>query len=517
MIEKIGVVNLIDGYKADHRPQYPVGTERVYSNMTPRKSRVEGVNAVLSVGMNIFIKEYLIDRWNNTFFSQPKDVILRNYKRRMDNYLGKDAISVEHIGELHDLGYLPIEIKSMDEGTLVPIGVPIFTIENTKKEFFWLTNYMETLVSNIMWKPITSATTAYQYRKRFNEYADITGYDKSFIQWQGHDFSFRGMSGTEDALLSASAHLMVFTGTDTIPAIDLLEMFYHANSDLELVGGSVPATEHSVMCMGDKESEINTFRRLINVLYPKGIVSIVSDTWDFWKVITEYLPELKQDIMTRGGEAFSRLVIRPDSGDPVKIITGWTNEEIAFASKTFENNACGRAERLGAFESLWNTFGGIINAKGYKELNSKIGLIYGDAISLEKQLLILSRLEAKGFSANNLVLGLGSYTYEYVTRDTYGFAMKATWGMVNGVAKEIFKDPKTDRGFKKSAKGLLMVYRDENGDLKLKDQCTREEEQRSLLTTTFKDGVLYKDPTLSEIRGRIDALFVKQEDIAEVA
>lgn len=506
MISDINPMNLIDGYKADHRRQYPKGTQVVYSNFTPRKSRIDGVNEVVFFGMQYFIKEYLIGRWNKNFFQQPKDQIIRQYKRRMDNYLGADAVPVEHIGLLHDLGYLPFEIKSFDEGQISPIGVPVFTIENTREsevEFFWLTNYLETLISNVMWKPITSATTAFQYRKRLEEHAEKTGYDKSFIKWQGHDFSFRGMSGTEDALVSGMAHLMSFTGTDTVPAIDLLEMYYGANSDLELVGGSVPATEHSVMCMGEKEKEIETFRRLINELYPTGIVSIVSDTWDFWKVISEYLPELKQEIITRDG----RVVIRPDSGDPVKIITGWTDAEILAEGKTFEDNASGRAEKLGAFESLWEIFGGTINSKGYKELNPKIGLIYGDAISPVRHKQILERLESKKFSSNNLVYGLGSFGYQLVTRDSYGFAMKATWGIVNGVAKDIFKDPKTDRGFKKSAKGLLCVYCDENGDLKLKDQCSREEERQSLLTTVFLNGKLVKETTLSEIRARIDANF----------
>jgi len=504
MISDINPMNLIDGYKADHRRQYPKGTEVVFSNFTPRKSRVDGVNEVVFFGMQYFIKEYLIERWNKNFFTQPKDQILRSYKRRMDNYLGADAVPVEHIGLLHDLGYLPFEIKAFDEGQISQMGIPVFTIENTIPEFFWLTNYLETLISNIMWKPITSATTAFNYRKRLEENAEKTGYDKSFIKWQGHDFSFRGMSGTEDALVSGMAHLMSFTGTDTIPAIDLLEMYYGANSDLELVGGSVPATEHSVMCMGDKENEIDTFRRLITELYPTGIVSIVSDTWDFWKVITEYLPELKHEILDRNG----RVVIRPDSGDPVKIITGWTDEEILAEGKVFEDNASGRAEKLGAFESLWDIFGGSINVKGYKELNGKIGLIYGDAISPVRHKQILERLEAKGFSANNLVFGLGSYSYQFCTRDNYGFAMKATWGMVNGVAKDIFKDPKTDRGFKKSAKGLLSVYRDENGILKLKDQCTREEERNSLLTTVFLNGKLMKETTMAEIRAKIDANFI---------
>ena len=412
----------------------------------------------------------------------------------MDNYLGKDAISVEHISDLYDLGYLPIKIKAIKEGTLVPIGIPVLTIINTIPKFFWLTNYLETLMSNILWKPITSATTAFLYRKRFEEHAAKTGYDRAFIQWQGHDFSFRGMSGIEDALQSAAGHLISFTGTDSIPAIDFLEMFYNADATKKLVGGSVPATEHSVMSLSakyinDDIDEISTFKRLITELYPNGIVSIVSDTFDFWKVLNEYLPTLKEEILNRDG----RLVIRPDSGDPVKIICG--DNESPYSMIT-------ESQRKGAYEILWDVFGGTVNEKGYKELNPKIGLIYGDSITLRRQDEILTLLEQKGFSASNLVLGIGSFTYEYVTRDTFGFAMKATWGMVNGEERDIYKNPKTDSGFKKSAKGLLQVY-EEEGKLKLKDQCTHEEENQGLLETVFENGELIQDFTLSEIRTKL--------------
>lgn len=484
---RIQPMDLIDGYKIDHRRQYPLRTEFVYSNFTPRKSRVEGVDYVVFFGLQYFIKEYLIDIWNRQFFDKPKAGILKAYKRRIDNYLGPNSVGVDHIEALHDLGYLPLKIKALKEGSIVPIGVPVFTVVNTVKEFAWLTNYLETLMSNIGWKPITSATTAFEYRKRFDAFAEKTGYDKGFIQWQAHDFSFRGMSGIEDALMSAACHALSFAGSDTLPVADFLEEYYGADSDLGLIVGSVVATEHSVMCMGEKESEIDTFRRLITELYPSGIVSIVSDTWDFWKVMTEYIPTLKDEILARDG----RTVVRPDSGNPVKIICG---DE--FSSDPAVNK--------GAYELLWDIFGGTINAKGYKELNTKIGLIYGDSITLERQKEILERLEAKGFSASNLVLGIGSYSYEYVTRDTFGFAMKATWGVVDGVEKEIFKDPKTDSGFKKSAKGLLRVDR-VDGKLVLKDQCTKEEEEGGELEVVFLDGKLTRETTLKETREYLES------------
>jgi len=489
MIMKLLPILLKDGYKVGHKFQYPENTTLVYSNMTPRKSRNEGVGEIVFFGLQYFIKEYLIRQFEENFFRRPKEEVLQEYARRLDAYLGKDSITYQHIAALHDLGYLPLEIKALQEGCLVPMRVPVFTVRNTLPDFFWLTNMLETLMSAVLWKPSTSATTAFQYLRTFTEYAGATvGDDDSFIPWQGHDFSFRGMAGIEDAAISGAGHLLSFTGTDTIPAIDFLEEYYRADCTRELIGGSVPATEHSVMCMGTQDGEIETFLRLIRDVYPNGIVSIVSDTWDFWQVITEFLPGLKEQIVARNG----KVVIRPDSGDPVKIIVG------------DEQAPVGSPEYKGAIECMWEVFGGTITQKGYKLLDSHIGLIYGDSITTERQQAILEGLKRKGFASYNVVLGIGSYTYEYVTRDTFGFAMKATYGEVKGVGRDIFKDPKTDDGTKKSAKGLMQVYRDPStGRLALKDQCTWEEERKGELRPVFKDGKLLLDETLEEIRGRV--------------
>lgn len=479
---------LKDGYKVGHKFQYPEGTTLVYSNLTPRKSRSKEFDSIIFFGLQYFVKEYLQRQFGENFFNQPKDAVLKQYARRMDNYLGKDSITYDHIAALHDLGYLPLEIKALPEGSLVPMRVPVLTIRNTVPDFFWLTNMLETILSAILWKPCTSATTAFQYLRVFTQYAkDTVGDDYSFIPWQGHDFSFRGMSGVEDALMSGAGHLLCFAGTDTIPAIDFLETYYHADCEKELVGGSVAATEHSVMCMGTQDAEIDTFDRLITKVYPAGIVSIVSDTWDFWQVITEFLPKLKEKILARNG----KVVIRPDSGDPVKIVAG--DKDAPVDSPAYK----------GAIQCMWETFGGTITETGYKLLDGHVGLIYGDGITMERQLAILEALKQKGFASYNVVLGLGSFTYEYVTRDTFGFAMKATYGEVNGIGRDIFKDPKTDDGTKKSAKGLMQVYTDANGRYALKDQCTWEEEKQGALKTIFKDGQLLVDYTLDEIRKRV--------------
>lgn len=475
-------LNYIDFYKVDHRRQYPEGTEFVYSNFTARSSRT-GFEYVVWVGLQYFMQEYLINRWRDEFFSRPKEEVVAAYQRRIEASLGLD-ISYEHIEQLHDLGYLPIQIKSLPEGSLVPIKVPVLTICNTLPEFFWLTNYLETILSCVVWGPTTSATTAFRYRRILEDYARRTSDQPGFIDFQGHDFSMRGMFGLEAAMLSGAGHLTSFMGTDTVPAIDFIETYY-PDVKPHFIGGSVPASEHSCMCMGEKDAEFDTFKRFITELYPTGIVSIVSDTWDLWKVLTEYLPRLKEDILKRDG----KVVIRPDSGDPVEILCG----------SRFGKSP---AEVQGVVEYLWNIFGGKINSKGYKQLDPHIGVIYGDSITVERCEEILARLENKKFASTTPVFGIGSYTYTYVTRDTYGFAMKATFGRVNGKDREIFKTPVTDNGMKKSAKGLLHVEL-VDGEYRLQDQVSTEEETTGDLKVVFLNGEITQRVTFQEIRERV--------------
>ncbi|AWM13529.1 nicotinate phosphoribosyltransferase [Flavobacterium sediminis] len=476
---------LTDGYKVDHRRQYPMGTSLVYSNWTPRKSRIQNVDEVVFFGLQYFIKKYILEDFQTHFFSKPKEEVTQKYARRINNYLGENQVGVKHIEALHDLGYIPMVFKALPEGATVPVRIPMFTMYNTLPDFFWLTNYFETLLSAVVWLPCNSATIAKQYRKVLDKYAEETSSVPEFVDWQAHDFSMRGMAGIEAAVSSAAGHLLSFTGTDTIPAIEFLEEYYNADSDEELIGGSVAATEHSVMCMGTTEGEYDTFKRLICEVYPKGIVSIVSDTWNLWKVLTDYLPRLKDEIVNREG----KVVIRPDSGDPVHILCGNPN------GKTDE-------ERKGVVALLWEIFGGTVNEKGYKELIPQIGAIYGDSITIDRATQICEMLKEKGYASTNVVLGIGSFTYQYNTRDTFGFAMKATYGEVNGEGRAIFKDPITDDGTKKSAKGLIKIER-ENEKYKLVDEVSWEEERTGELQEVFRDGKLLINHSLKDIRKRM--------------
>lgn len=528
-----------DFYKTGHPFQYPKGTNKILANFTPRSARLAPVlpelfdEKIVWFGLQGFIKEILIGLFNREFFGKPAGAAVRQYQRRVDNALGKGAVTVDHLQALHDLGYLPLEIRSVPEGARVDIRVPPVTFINTQPEFAWLVTYIETLFSCESWKPSTVATIAFEYRKLLTYFAQLTGSPMAFVDWQGHDFSMRGMAGLYDARKCGAGHLLSFTGTDTIPAIDYLEDLYNADSDRELIGGSVPATEHSVMCLGSKEGEIETIRRLVKQVYPAGIVSVVSDTWDFWQVVTDFAAALKSEIMSRQPDALgnAKVVFRPDSGDPVKILTGyfctdvpdvqdraalqaaqaagfeavrdaatgtyWLLAEDASAQQTLR-----APEVKGAVQCLWDTFGGVQTDRGYKLLDPHVGLIYGDSITLTRARDILVRLERKGFASGNVVLGIGSYTYQYLTRDTFGWALKATYAEVNGEPQELVKDPVTDSGVKKSAKGLLRVDKTPDGYV-LHDQQTPEQAAGGALVSVFRDGELLVEQSLAEIRARL--------------
>ena len=595
----IPVILNSDYYKQSHFRQYSPHTEKVYSTWTPRKSRMEGVNKVVFFGLQYFIKDYLIDSFNNTFFNRPKDEVINEFKRVMKNTIGTDDAT--HWDALYDLGYLPLKIDALPEGTLTPIRVPMFTIENTLPEFYWLTNFVETIMSTEIWKPMTSATIALQYRKICEKWAEKTCDDTSHIDFQGHDFSYRGMASQDAGCSSGAGHLLSFKGTDTIPAVLWLEKYYNANCEKELIGCSIPATEHSVAETNiieiqdilDKErptlKEIQALNIDINVdedwinqdtrraaelfymdrllqIYPSGIFSYVSDTYNLWSVLTDILPILKDKIMSRDG----KVVIRPDSGDPCDIICGLnTKQSDAEVCNRYVHQIAGRVENnlydminwdnlthdlpvkgvqltryeyceqngemscklvpeenqeyaeqryKGVIELLWDVFGGTTNSKGYKVLDPHIGCIYGDAITLKRAEEICKRLESKGFASSNIVFGIGSYTYNMNTRDTFGFALKTTYGVVNGKELMLYKDPITDDGTKKSQKGMVSVFRDEYFDeLMYRDEYTKKDKEEAIemrkvhptdehyemLQTVFLNGELVKEYNLQEIRDRL--------------
>lgn len=573
-----------DGYKTFHKDAYAEGITQVYSNFTSRNGRLSNIPAeqsdgkVVFVGLQYFIKDELQTNWQDCFFDIPKELAVQYIQRYLTAYLGKEY-DVSNFEALHDLGYLPIEIKALPEGVSVPYGVPPVTFRNTHPDFAWLTNYLETIFSTQNWPIQTSATTAKQYLRNITNSFKRTGGDMNMLPFMCHDFSFRGMFGKEAAMMSGFGHLAAGNcGTDTIPAIIFAEEYYNANVEKELVGVSVPATEHStttsyIMGVVEREgiSKLEAEVKYVGYLFdkvPSGVLSHVSDSFDFFKFVTEGLPLLKDKILERDGT----FVIRPDSGDPVDILCGtntnhhtvpkqyyknfehwkeyisnhvdvmfsnnlvaddphfsettvWTSEEYGTYEVTYspELNRHDKTyyyvdnwkdnieycefkriketpEAKGLIELLWDMFGGTVTEQGYKLLDSHIGAIYGDSITLERQAEIIKRLEAKGF-VPNVVLGVGSYSYQYVTRDTHGSAVKATSVVWDGDQVDVCKDPATDSK-KKSAKGLLRLEL-ENGEYVLYDQQTPAQEEQGELKTVFKDGILRVEHSLEDIRQRV--------------
>lgn len=583
-----------DAYKVQHGPQYPPGTQYVYSNLTARGSahfKYKHFNGkVVTAGMHGFVKKYLKDWWDANFFSRPKEEVIGVYGDMIASVMGKEAITVDHMADLHDLGYLPLIVKSIAEGRLVNLRIPLMTIMNTKPEFFWLTNAVETLWSNECWKPITTATIAYEYHKLFVKHAEITGSPLWFVPYQGHDFSARGMSGVHDSAESGFGHLTSFVGSDTVGAGDYARMYYGMDWTQHVIMKAPRATEHAVMCANYAVyGEEGTYARLLEEVYPDGMVAIVSDTWDYWNVIQTVIPSLKDIIEARPGnsEGPGKLVLRPDSGDPYKILCGdndWpvfaktsgqpesvsksvqqeyihrlvfdhyhnrgidgnhnhqffdpqtrqyilrdlVSGEITYHQVTWEAGAYSDdkevlAEALspssvwipgshgvsevfeptivekGSYQALWEIFGGSQTEKGFRLLNEHIGVIYGEAISLELGDKIMHRMAKLGFASMNAVFGIGSFTYQFITRDTFGMAVKATWCRINGEMYDLEKHPKTDDGTKNSARGLLRVESEE-GNYVLYQEQTYGEEACGELETIFENGWVMPGPTLAEIR-----------------
>jgi nicotinamide phosphoribosyltransferase len=559
---------LTDFYKSIHHFAYVPGLEYLVSYWTPRMTRIENIDKIVMFGMQALIKEHLIVAFYKNFFSRPWNDIEAEYIRIISHTMTKQAADTTELKKIYDLGYLPIEIRAVPEGTRVNVKTPMFEIRNTVKGFGWLVNYLETYISVNIWHPMTAATIAYRYREIVNEYYDKTvvgGIPSSACG----DFSMRGMAAKEASYRASAGHLLSFTGTATIPAIMGLEDYYNCDCTKEIVGKGVPSTEHSVMSSYGRDGEFECYRHLIEDVFPDGPLSIVSDTYDYWNVLTNYLPRLKDSIAKRNG----KIVIRGDSGNPVDIITGelkaedymivegltedkikayfknkaetdyswndayesWYNVRIgdyiynvkcyhelatdedgdsyysaSVEDVIFEKRELTPAEK-GTVELLMDVFGYAVNEKGYKVLPPYIGAIYGDSITVDRISEIYKRLADKKIAVSNVTLGIGSFTYQYNTRDTFGFALKATHSIVNGTERQIFKDPITDKSkgnnFKKSQKGLCYVYFD-GEDIRYRDELTFEDMENpeyadNMLTPVFRDGILLRDESLATIRNRL--------------
>ena len=491
------IIMLTDAYKLFHRQMYPKNTVVVYSNGTPRSSRhYKGDNKeeVVVFGTQR-LSRVLVDRFQE-FFDMDEEIVASFVKEQLSSFTGMDY-GVDHIVDLHRMQYLPLVVKSLPEGSKCPIGVPYMTFYNTSN-VFWLTNYLETFISCEVWPLITNATIANEYREIFDKWALQTVGNTDFVPFQGHDFSMRGMMLSEAARASGLAHLTSFCGSDTIPSY-LDAQFYYDSGQNDwskfpegIVATSVPASEHSVQCAhfnpadGD---ELTYLDHLLDEFQDAPVLSIVCDGFDYWKFITEVVPMRKDKIMARSG----KVVFRPDSGNIVDIICGEPGKE----------GAVGK----GSIRTLYEIFGGTVNKKGFIELDPHVGLIYGDSVTLQIAEEVCRKLSIDGFASTNWVAGIGSYTYQFNTRDSHGQAIKATYvefqKLTGRSGKEIFKDPKTGDGTKKSAKGLLSVLNEGNGKLTLCNQVSWEAEGKGMLQIILEDGLLQNETTLQEIRNRL--------------
>lgn len=478
---------LSDTYKQVHHNMFPRGLTKLVSYWTPRRSMLKEQDHMVFFGLQAFIKEYLITYFKRDFFKLSTDEVQELYTISMDIQLGEGNYDISPILKLHELGYLPIQIRALPEGTLVPMGVPCIEITNTHPDFVWVVQWIECILQVELWKPCAHATIGHMYRELANFYYKKTCDDILRPEMACSDFGMRGMSCMEEAERCSVAWLLSFDKTSTIPAIDYLDKYYFNDCSVSHIGIGAISTEHAVMASnyavdGD---EITFVKRLLTELYPNASFSMVSDTYDYWNMIDNILPACKKEIMQHNG----KLLVRPDSGDMVEI-----------SVKTIEK--------------LWNTFEGSVNSKGYKVLDPHIGIIYGDGCTLNNVKKVWEELEKKGFAANNIVFGVGAFCFSavvepdgrmvVVTRDMFGIAMKATYGIVNGEPIMIYKDPKTDTShLKKSHKGCCRIYYDDNEELQCEDGYD-DVFGDGTLRTVFVNGKIYNKETFEDIRERLN-------------
>lgn len=487
MLYNINPMLLIDFYKAVHAEMLPTKITKSVSYFTPRMSRVRMWNKVVMFGLQGFVKTYLIDYFNERFFERPIDEVISEYERIMDASLGKGVYGLQKIKDLHTLGYLPIEIWALPEGTKVPMHVPMFCITNTHDDFAWLPQALESLISAEAWHPMLAATVGSTYRDIVNKFYDETCDDSVSRNKALGSFDFRGEECTDSAIKAAAGWCLSFVNTATVPVIPYLEKLYNCDCTKESVAFGSPSTEHAVMCSnyavdGD---EVTLLKRLLTEIYPDTSFSAVLDSYDYWNVIDNVLPQIKPEIMMHNG----CMLMRGDSGDCIEVVT-----------KT-------------VFK-LWDEFGGTINSKGYKVLDPHVKAIYGDSITIQRCERIYEILKDNGFAASNVALGVGSFSFQCVeedgilkpfTRDTFSSCIKATYCEIDHKPYPIFKNPK-ESGFKKSQKGCCLVYKNDNGELCYKDEYTWKEvscNSKQELKAIFRNSELLIDDSLANIRNRL--------------
>lgn len=452
-----------DGYKPSHWRQYPPGTDGLYEYIS---SRGGAYDKVLFFGLQAFLLEYMTKRVTVEDITEARS-ILTPYGAPF-NEEGWEYIVREHGGKL------PVRIRAVPEGTAVPMGVPIVTVESTDPKVFWLPSYLETALLRAVWYPTTVATTSWMVRSYIRMYLEKTSDDvEGQLPWKLHDFGARGVSSEESAALGGLGHLVSFQGTDTISAIVAARKWYHATNP----AGTIPAAEHSTITSWGRDREVDAYRNMIAQYgKPGAVFTVVSDSYDIHKAVREHWGQtLKQEVLDSG----ATLVIRPDSGDPVTIV-------------------------LNCLEALAETFGYTQNSKMYKVLNG-VRIIQGDGIDANEVLRILSRMESRNFSADNIAFGMGGGLLQKCDRDSQKFAMKCSAARIHGEWVDVYKDPVTDPG-KASVRGRVGAYLTHKGIV-----CMRESEAEAIAEATgygptrldevvYEDGCVRRLQSLDSIR-----------------
>lgn len=449
-----------DSYKTSMFKQYPAGTTGVYSYIESRGGRYD---ETVFFGLQAFIKEYLLDPITQADIDVADEILTAHgepFNRE----------GWEYILRVHN-GYLPVVIRAVPEGTLVPVKNVLATIENTDPECFWLTTYLETALLRAVWYPTTVATQSKSIKKIILDYLEKTG-DPSTIDFKLHDFGARGVSSMESAGIGGAAHLVNFMGSDTITGILYAREYYSAG----IAGFSIPAAEHSTITSWGRDNEVEAYRNMLNQFAkPASIVAIVSDSYDVFNAVDNlWGEELRQQVIDSG----ATVVIRPDSGDPLVICRQLV-------------------------QKLAAKFGTTTNDKGFRVLNN-VRLIQGDGVNEHTIRMILGDFLVHGFSADNIAFGMGGALLQQLDRDTQKFAMKCSSAEINGEWVDVQKDPITDSG-KKSKAGRVQLWKSGNEWSSAVDQPKGWFDKgfgpfEPMLQEVFRDGKLITDMTFEEVR-----------------
>ncbi len=464
------LVLLADAYKYSHHKLYYPGTTKIYSYL---ESRGGVFDETIFFGLQYYLKHYLEGAVITKEKVDEAAEVLPQIFGRDDVF---DRSKFDHIITQHG-GCLPVRIKAVKEGWVVPTHNVLMTIENTDPACFWLTNFLETLLMQV-WYPCTVATLSNEIKKVVEQYyCDTASYAANTgIDYVLNDFGFRGVSSVESAGLGDAAHLLSFRGSDTIEGSVFARRYYNTQT---VYGVSVPATEHSICTLLGEEGEAEIFKHILQT-FPAGTVSCVSDSYNIFRACSEYWgEELKQMILDRDGT----LVIRPDSGDPVFTL-------------------------LKVFDILFQKFGFTSNEKGYKVLPSQVRVLQGDGIDNNSIRAIYGALKVNGISAENLLLGMGGALLQKLDRDTQKFAFKCSYAELGDRKVDVQKQPvELDKhgalqpSFKSSKAGRLKLILTADGY-----QTTKEEalpEYADQLETVFENGVIMREETFEVIKERV--------------